>query len=364
MSISALIEEVKSMLPSGINIDAEMKKLTRDGSYTQRGALNFLKEKFSVRKEGKKTLTGYWLGGTAGNKQACYWVLLPSEGVETVFVSGTNRTVPKFAPFTPVEIKTEIELNVVRQQSSYNCIGPAAVTKKTKAVDPASLLSSFTPLETVNTFDRKQVVSEGFIVGVNTPRWNNGKRLEQPMALLNEDGSMNLQIRVTGKPGQPNQPTVNVKVREMAMLRSIIPIKNPDALVRTKGIDWIGNQIQGEHVIFMGFCTAKTPAGQAMRNASVSTGRNGFLSLYDNLYRELQSGGSKDSPAAPEELGHNKFQRIIKKKLKRLGKLSKKTIARLQKKYHLSRDAANDMIAQIVDNKHIKIINKTLIYKK
>jgi hypothetical protein len=364
MSISELINEVKAMLPPGTNLDAEMKKLTRDSSYTQRGALNFLKDKYSIRNEGKKVLTGYWMGGTAGIKQACYWILIPSEGVETVFVRGNSRAIPKLPVFTPITIKSEVELNVVRQLSSYTCIGPAAVEKKKGTVDPASLLSSITPIESVQGCDRKQVVSEGFVVGVGTPRWKDGKRLEAPMPLINQDSSLNLQVRVTGKPGQPNQPTVNIKVSDMAKLREIIPINNTDAMIRTKGIDWVGNQIQGEHVIFMGFCTAKTPQGTAMRNPSVSTGRNGFLALYDNLYRDLQSGG-KTAPEAPEDLGHNKFQRLVKKLVKKYGKLDKLKIRKLQKKCKLSRDAANDMIAQLVaGDKHIKIINKSLVYKK
>ena len=358
--ISSLYEEVKSIAPEGTNIDAEIKKLTRDGNYTERGALNLLKDKFSIRKEGNKTIEGFWLGGTPGQQQACYWVLIPNQGVETIFVRSKNRTVPNLPRFNPIEVKTEVETNIVNQTASLTCVGPTAIKATSKKLNPATLLSSFTALTNVKNENRKQVISEGFIVGLTTPRWQSGKRLENALPLLNQDSSLNAQVIVASQPGVQQAVSVSLKVRAMESFRKIVPIKDFDIKLREKGIDWLQNQLMGEHVIFFGFCTSKID-GKEIRRPSVGLGKTGFIELYDKLYRELQSGGAV---VTSEDMGHNKFTKLIRIKLKKHGEIAKSSILKLAGKCNLSKDEADDLLAQMVDGKHIKAEKGKLTYRK
>jgi hypothetical protein len=61
---------------------------------------------------------------------------------------------------------------------------------------------------------------------------------------------------------------------------------------------------------------------------------------------------------------HNKFTARIKLKLKKLGKLDRKTILKIAKHYHIRKADANGLLSQIVDGKTIKVEKGCLIQVK
>ena len=362
--ISELFTEVKSLAPDKMDVTAEVKKLVKEGN-TERGALNILKSKLSIRTQEKKELSGYWLHGSVGDVTSIFWVLVPGVGVETIFVQGSNKSIPDIPKFAPVIVKVTPELNLETQRSSLTCIGPQSVKKVKAESNPVELLSSILSVDRLTGIHRKEVIAEGFVAGVQTPRWENGRRLEKPLPMYHLDGTFTVQLVVRPPPDSQSKVSCNVKVTDVKMLLPLLKsVKTPEAQLKQNGLQWLGNQLSGERVIFLGFCTTKTPDGKDMRGASVSPGKSGFIMSYSDLYKELQQGGGAMTAVPKENKNEKLFLKKVMKRLKAKKIVKISYAAMLAKKYHIPKSEGDDILSSIIDGKKIILKKNVIVLKK